>query len=54
MADLPHFARQLVISLRPRVVVMYAGGNDIERGAMPEDLVANFARTVRYIQGPVA
>jgi lysophospholipase L1-like esterase len=52
MADLPHFARQLVVPLRPRVVVMYAGGNDIERGAMPEDLVANFARTVRYIQVP--
>jgi lysophospholipase L1-like esterase len=50
MADLPHFVRQLVVPLRPRVVVMYAGGNDIERGAMPEDLVANFARTVRYIQ----
>ena len=52
MADLPHHVRQLVVPLRPRVVVMYAGGNDIERGAMPEDIVANFARTVRFIQVP--
>jgi lysophospholipase L1-like esterase len=43
------YAHRLVIPYRPRMVVMYAGGNDINRGKTPERVAADcreFAKRV--------
>lgn len=46
-ADLVH---RLVLPYRPRLVVLYAGENDIAEGASPQDLLAHFARFVQQVQ----
>ena len=35
---------------KPRVVVISCGGNDIERGATPEDIAGNFQRLVEAVR----
>src|SRR5687767_11040917 len=42
MSDSLQFAERVVIPYRPRLVVMYAGGNDIHRGKAPEAVFADF------------
>jgi lysophospholipase L1-like esterase len=42
MCDSAHYAEQLVIKLHPRVVVLYAGDNDIAAGKKPEQVHHDF------------
>lgn len=47
-ADLVH---RLVVPYQPRLVVLYAGENDIHEGVGPTELLAHFQRFVRQVQG---
>ena len=46
-ADLVH---RLVLPYQPRLVVLYAGENDIHEGVTPVELLAHFQRFVRQVQ----
>ncbi|MBI3467383.1 MAG: hypothetical protein HY000_30610 [Planctomycetes bacterium] len=41
MADSAHYADRIVVPYRPRVVVVYAGDNDIAAGKTPEQVFAD-------------
>ena len=41
LADCLHFFDRLVVPVRPRAIVLYAGDNDLDFGAKPEDLRNN-------------
>lgn len=47
-ADLVH---RLVLPYRPRLVVLYAGENDIHEGSTPLELLGHFQRFVQQVQG---
>lgn len=42
IADSVHFADRIVIPYAPRMVVLYSGGNDLNSGKPPEQVVADF------------
>ena len=42
IADSVQFADRIVIPYAPRMVVMYAGGNDLNAGKPPEKVIADF------------
>lgn len=42
LADSVHFAERIVIAYRPRLVVLYAGDNDLAAGKKPEQVLADF------------
>ncbi|MES2842769.1 MAG: GDSL-type esterase/lipase family protein [Pseudomonadota bacterium] len=46
-ADLVH---RLVLPYQPRLVVLYAGENDLVEGASPQDLLGHFVRFVQQVQ----
>lgn len=43
IVDSTHFADRILIPYRPRVVVLYAGDNDLARGKSPKQVSADFA-----------
>ncbi|MFW2356638.1 GDSL-type esterase/lipase family protein [Hydrogenophaga sp.] len=47
-ADLVH---RLVLPYQPRLVVLYAGENDIHEGVSPPELLTHFKRFVQQVQG---
>jgi len=50
IADSVHFADRIVIPYRPKRVVMYAGGNDINGGKSPERVAADFKAFVERVR----
>ncbi len=46
-ADLVH---RLVLPYQPRLVVLYAGENDVNEGAKPTELLGHFVRFVQQVQ----
>ena len=48
--DAIHFADRIVLPHAPRVIVMYAGDNDISRGTTPEQVAANYRKFVRVVR----
>jgi lysophospholipase L1-like esterase len=50
LADSVHFARRIVIAYQPRVVVLYAGDNDVANGKTPERILADFQKFVEIVQ----
>ncbi len=50
MADLARYADRLVLPYRPRVVVVYAGDNDLAMGDTPDAIVAACDALVRQVQ----
>ena len=42
IADSVHFADRIVLPYAPRMVVLYAGGNDLNNGRQPEEVFADF------------
>jgi lysophospholipase L1-like esterase len=50
IADSVHFADRIVIPFRPAMVVMYAGGNDINAGKSPERVAADFKAFVEKVR----
>lgn len=51
IADSIHFAARIVLPYEPKVVVFYAGDNDIASGKTPEQVAADYARFVEKIHG---
>ena len=51
IADSVHFAERIVIAHKPRMVVMYSGGNDINAGKLPEQVAGDFKAFVRKVHG---
>lgn len=49
IADSVHFAARIVIPYAPRLIVMYAGGNDIHAGKSPERVCADFWAFVQTV-----
>lgn len=49
VSDSLHFAERIVIPYRPRLIVMYAGGNDIHRGKTPATVFADFRAFVEKV-----
>jgi lysophospholipase L1-like esterase len=49
IADAVHFADRLVIKYRPRLVVFYAGDNDLADGKKPEQVAGDFKEFVKAI-----
>jgi lysophospholipase L1-like esterase len=50
IADSTHFAPRIVFPYKPRLIVMYAGGNDINDGNTPEDVLADFQTFVTTVR----
>lgn len=49
LADSVHFANRIVFPYQPRLIVVYAGGNDINAGKSPEDVFADFKEFSRLV-----
>ena len=49
--DSVHFADRIVIPYAPRLVVLYAGGNDINAGKTPEQVFADFQAFTELVRG---
>lgn len=50
MVDAAKYVKRIVLPLRPRVIVLYSGDNDLSKNKTPEDVLAayqDFARQVR-------
>jgi lysophospholipase L1-like esterase len=50
IADSVHFADRIVIPYAPRMVVLYAGGNDINNGKAPDRVFADFKAFVETLR----
>jgi lysophospholipase L1-like esterase len=50
ISDVNHFADRIVLKYKPRVIVFYAGDNDIAGGKSPERVVDDFQAFVRLVQ----
>ena len=48
--DSLHFADRIVLPYKPRVVVMYAGDNDIAKGTTPEQVAQHFEQFVAKLE----
>ena len=51
IADSTHFADRLIFPLRPRMVLLRAGGNDIHAGKPPEQVFEDFKEFVKTVEG---
>jgi lysophospholipase L1-like esterase len=49
IADSVHFADRVVTAYKPRIVVLYAGGNDINSGKTPEQVASDFKAFVQRV-----
>ena len=56
IADSVHFADRIVLPYAPRMVVLYAGGNDLNNGRPPEEVFADFKAFAEKVRAglPVA
>jgi hypothetical protein len=50
LADAAHFAPRIVVKYEPRLVVLYAGDNDIAAGKSPEQVAADFGSFVETVR----
>ena len=53
LADSVRYADRIVTPYKPRIVVLYAGDNDIASGTPPERVASNFEQFVQKVQGPL-
>jgi lysophospholipase L1-like esterase len=49
MSDLVEFAGRIVVPYRPKVIILYAGDNDLAAGKSPEQVLADFAAFARKV-----
>lgn len=49
IADSTHFAERIILPLRPRVIIFYAGDNDIQGGLSAERVAADFEAFVAKV-----
>jgi lysophospholipase L1-like esterase len=50
LGDSVHFAERIVLPYEPRLIVVYAGGNDINAGKTPEQVFAAFQAFVEKVR----
>ncbi|MGD9561814.1 MAG: SGNH/GDSL hydrolase family protein [Pyrinomonadaceae bacterium] len=50
IADSTHFADRIVIPYRPRMIVMYAGDNDLNDGKSPQQVFADYKAFVEKVR----
>jgi lysophospholipase L1-like esterase len=50
IADSTHFAERIIFPHEPRLVVIYAGGNDINSGKSPEQVATHFRAFVEKVR----
>lgn len=50
MFDLLHYAQPLVLTCRPRLILLYEGDNDIDFGVAPAEVRATFDRFVALVR----
>jgi len=50
LADSVHFAPRIILKYQPRLIVVYAGDNDIAAGKTPEKVAADFQALVQVVQ----
>lgn len=50
IVDSVSFAERILLPYRPRMVVLYAGGNDINSGKSPEQVFADYQSFVKKVQ----
>ncbi len=50
MADSAYFADRIVVPYKPRLIVIQAGGNDINNGKSPEQVFADFQAFVEKVR----
>jgi lysophospholipase L1-like esterase len=50
LADVVRYADRIVTPYRPRIVVVYAGDNDIYAGSTSEEVAVSFERLVRLLR----
>lgn len=51
IADTTHFADRIVVPYQPRIVVLYAGDNDLAGNKTPEQVAADFRAFVAKVRG---
>jgi lysophospholipase L1-like esterase len=51
IADSVQFAERILIPYRPRVVVLYAGDNDIAKGKTPDQVLSDYKAFVAKVRG---
>jgi lysophospholipase L1-like esterase len=49
LADVVHFAPRIVLNYEPRLIILYAGDNDIAAGKTPERVLADFKAFVKIV-----
>lgn len=49
IADSTHFADRIITPYKPRIVVLYAGDNDIAKGKSPERVTADYRAFVKTV-----
>ena len=49
VADSVHFAGRIVLPYRPRVIVLYAGDNDVAAGKKPQQVLADYRAFVNKV-----
>ena len=47
--DVVHYANRVVLPYKPRVIVVYAGDNDLANGRKPEQVASDFRRLARTV-----
>jgi lysophospholipase L1-like esterase len=50
MADVVHYADRVVLPYRPRLIVLYAGDNDLAEGRTPDQVVADYRTFVGKVR----
>jgi lysophospholipase L1-like esterase len=50
LADVVRYADRIVLPCKPRIIVLYAGDNDIASGRSPEQVAADFKAFVKKVQ----
>jgi lysophospholipase L1-like esterase len=50
MSDLLHFADRLVLPYKPRMIILHVGGNDVNNGKSPEQILGDFKAFVTKVR----
>lgn len=51
MADSVYYAQRIILPYRPRVVIVYAGDNDVSAGKSPQQVMEDYKKLVAKIHG---
>ena len=51
IADSVHFAPRIILPYRPKIIVLYAGDNDVASGKSPQRVLADYRQFVNTVHG---